>query len=165
MGVGKSTVGKQLAEFLDYEFLDLDDYIEEKENCSISTLFKTKGEVYFRKLEAECLDEILTNRERIILSLGGGTPCYGDNMSVLTSKTNCFSVYLKMSPSILSKRLFDYRNTRPLIAHISTQDELQKFISIHLFERQDYYMRANSVVTIDHLTSEEVVKEIVGKLV
>ena len=76
MASGKSTIGRILADKLNYSFIDLDDYIEEKEQTSVSEIFKSKGEIYFRKLETTSLQALLNNKDNLVLSLGGGTPCY-----------------------------------------------------------------------------------------
>ena len=80
MASGKSTIGKQLSKKLSVQFLDLDDYISEKEQMSISEIFDKKGEVYFRLIEHKYLKAVLEKEEDFILSLGGGTPCYANNM-------------------------------------------------------------------------------------
>ena len=83
MGSGKSTIGKKLSEVLMYNFIDLDDYITKRESLSIQDIFETKGEIYFRKKETEYLMEVLWEESNIILSLGGGTPCYGNNLKII----------------------------------------------------------------------------------
>ena len=96
MASGKSTIGKRLAKKLNYNFIDLDDLIESKENASVSEVFKSKGEIYFRKQEALYLREQLQSKEDIILSVGGGTPCYSSNMDAILNAENTKSVYLKV---------------------------------------------------------------------
>ena len=84
MGSGKSTVGQLLATHLGYDFVDYDEYISKKEGMTISELFDKKGEIYFRKKEAEYLKEILeTTSSKKIVALGGGTPCYGSNLNTI----------------------------------------------------------------------------------
>ena len=75
MGVGKTTIGKRLAEKIFFPFMDLDTFIEQKEGKKISQIFKDKGEIYFRKKEREYLTELLKSSSPMVLSLGGGTPC------------------------------------------------------------------------------------------
>lgn len=75
MGSGKSTVGIKLAKKLSLPLIDLDHFIEEKEQMSIGELFQNKGEIYFRKQEMSYLEFLLSSSEAMILSLGGGTPC------------------------------------------------------------------------------------------
>ena len=83
MGSGKSTVGKELAHALHIPFKDLDDYIIEKEGMSIKEIFQEKGEIYFRLQESRYLKELLHAKEDLVLALGGGTPCYADNMNAI----------------------------------------------------------------------------------
>ena len=80
MASGKSNIGKKLSKKLSMSFIDLDDYIIEKEKMTISDIFKAKGEIYFRLIENKYLKEILLEKKDFILSLGGGTPCYANNM-------------------------------------------------------------------------------------
>lgn len=163
MGGGKSTIGKQLASVLKYSFIDLDVYIEEKEGKSVPEIFLEKGEIYFRKLEHVCLKEIISNYNNIVLSLGGGTPCYANNMGLL-AQNNLQSFYLQLSPVNLANRLFEQKQGRPLIAHIKTKQELQDFIAVHLFERQEFYRKASVVLPVDKLSVQQVVACIIAKL-
>lgn len=163
MGSGKSTIGRQLAMVLEYDFVDLDNFIEEREVLSIPEIFQTKGEVYFRKVEHKYLKELLCQDKNIVLSLGGGTPCYANNMELLKT-CNSISFYLKMTPLDLTDRLFNEKDNRPLISHLNNKDALQEFIAIHLFERQSFYQKANQILKTDKLAVKEVVELIVKKL-
>lgn len=165
MGSGKSTLGRELATVLNYSFLDLDDYISEKENKSVTELFKTNGEIYFRKKEAQYLNEIINQSEYLVLALGGGTPCYGNNMNVLLNAINTKSFYLKLSLPLLSKRLFRERENRPLISHLVSEEELLEFIGKHLFERVQYYNQAQHVITTDNKSKQDIVESILLKLI
>ena len=80
MGSGKSTLGKILAQEQEMNFIDFDHFLEEKEGKSIAKIFEERGEIYFRKKESEYLNELLQGYDNTIISLGGGTPCYGDAM-------------------------------------------------------------------------------------
>ena len=165
MGSGKSSIGKELATVLNYSFLDLDDYISDQENASISELFETKGEIYFRKKETEYLKELTNSSENLILALGGGTPCYGNNIDVLTEHSDVTLFYLKLSIPLLSERLFKERKKRPLISHLNSQDELLEFIGKHLFERVQYYSQAQHTITTDHKTLQDVLEEVLVNLI
>jgi len=165
MGSGKSTIGRELATILKYSFIDLDDYISEKENTSISTLFKKKGEIFFRKKEAKYLNEILSTSENVILSLGGGTPCYGNNINLMLDKAHLKLIYLKLSITLLAERLSKETNTRPLISHLNSSDELIEFIGKHLFERSHFYNKANYVINSDQKSKKDIVEEIIMQLV
>lgn len=146
MASGKSFVGKKLSETLKYKFIDLDDYIEMKENKSISSLFKEKGELYFRKAERKYLVELLERQDSIVISLGGGTPCYYSNMDLITEANNTHSFYLRASIPTLVKRLMNEKQQRPLIAHIETEELLTEFIGKHLFERSYFYNQAQFTI-------------------
>ncbi|WP_458626165.1 shikimate kinase [Winogradskyella sp. PC D3.3] len=165
MGSGKSTIGKELATMLKYSFLDLDDYISNKENRTISELFKTKGEIYFRRKEAQYLKEVLKSSENIVLALGGGTPCYGNNMEILINNTNVSSFYIKLSIPLLTKRLFKEREKRPLISHLNSETELLEFIGKHLFERNQYYSKSQFTLNTDHKTKQEILENLVVHLI
>ena len=164
MASGKSTIGEKLAKKLNYDFVDLDDFIENKENLSVSDIFKSKGEIYFRKQESFYLEELLQTKTNIILSLGGGTPCFGDNMELILNTNNVKSVYLKSSIPQLVKKLSKKENKRPLIAHIKTEEALTEFIGKHLFERIPYYAKSEIQIITDSKTKKEIVKEIILKL-
>ncbi len=164
MGSGKSSVGSKLAEILKCEFLDLDAFIEGKEAMSVRELFKLKGEIYFRRAETTYLQEIIDQKEAKIISLGGGTPCYGNNMQRILTAPNAKSVYLKASIPTLTKRLFDERENRPLIAHLDTEELLVEFIGKHLFERSPFYSQSEVTISTDGKTKEEIVEEILKVL-
>ncbi|WP_179349352.1 shikimate kinase [Winogradskyella pacifica] len=165
MGSGKSTIGKELATALEYSFLDLDDYISDKEKGSISEIFKTKGEIYFRRKETEYLNEVINSSENIVLALGGGTPCYGKNMDLIINNTNVTSFYLKLSIPLLSKRLFTEREKRPLISHLNSETELLEFIGKHLFERNQYYSKSQFTLDTDHKAKQEILEDLVTHLI
>lgn len=159
MASGKTTIGKILAEKLQISFIDLDDYISEKENLSVSELFNTKGEIYFRKKETLFLEELLKKDEHFVLALGGGTPCYGKNMEIVNEFGTSF--YLKSSLqntfNTLSKA--ENKQTRPLISEISNEN-LKEFIAKHLFERNTFYEQAAHTITIDDKSIVETSQEL-----
>ena len=134
MGSGKSTLGKNLSLKLKKDFIDLDLYIEQKENKKVYQIFQDKGDLYFRNIEREYLSDILSKNSKIILSLGGGTPCYNNNIELINSKYN-LSFYLKNSNIELTKRLFNQRSSRRLISGVSSKESLLEYVSKHLFTR------------------------------
>jgi len=158
MGSGKTTVGKILSKELGINFLDLDNYIEESLEMTISDIFKHKGELFFRKKEHEYLKEVLTKKNNFILSTGGGTPCYGNNMDTITENTSDV-FYLKVSIPGLIERLSKEKETRPLIKDLSKED-FPEFLGKHLFERSPYYSRANHKIVSDKKTPKDIVAEI-----
>lgn len=160
MGSGKSTIGHYLSKIIGFEYVDLDGYIQDNEGKSISEIFKTKGEIYFRNIETMYLKEVL-NLDNTVISLGGGTPCYGNNMEAIVNNKNVQSIYLKASIPNLVERLDKEKNDRPLISHLDSKDDLTEFVGKHLFERSFFYNQANKVVLIDDKTVHTIVEEIV----
>jgi shikimate kinase len=164
MGSGKSSVARFLANKTEINHLDLDDFIEKREQLTIPEIFKTKGEIYFRKTESECLKELLESKNDTIISLGGGTPCYGDNLDFIKNTSKVVSFYLSASIESLTERLFKEKNNRPLISHFDTLEALNDFVRKHLFERNYYYNQANYLIKTDGKSVEEIAEEINCKL-
>ena len=165
MASGKSHLGKVLAKRLNYSFIDLDDFIEYHEKSTIKDLFKTNGEIYFRKQESLYLDDILNSQEDIVLALGGGTPCYGNNMDRILNSPSTKSIYLKASNNTLINRLEGEKDKRPLISHIKEKDELIEFIAKHLFERSPYYNLTQFKISTDGKNIEEIIQELLDILI
>ncbi|MCA6068592.1 AAA family ATPase [Chryseobacterium sp. RG1] len=161
MGSGKSHISKILSEKLDFKLIDLDKEISRRNKLTIPEIFDKKGEIYFRKLERETLEEILASEENVILSLGGGTPVYYNNMEIINH--NSKSVFLRASVVTLSERLLKQKEKRPLIATISDEN-LAEFIAKHLFERNDFYNKAQINVITDAREPDDIVNEIIEKL-
>lgn len=159
MASGKSTIGKVLASEINIPFIDLDHYIEGKENKTVSEIFKEDGEIYFRLQEHTHLKELLDNKEDFVLSLGGGTPCYANNMELIKKYENTLSFYLKASIKTLLNRLETQKDQRPLVANLSN-DELKEYISKHLFERSYYYEQAAHNININDIEITRIVSKI-----
>ncbi|OIQ36065.1 MAG: shikimate kinase [Bacteroidetes bacterium MedPE-SWsnd-G1] len=155
MASGKSAVGVELAKELNLKFIDLDNYIEQKEQKTIAEIFKDNGEIYFRKIESDCLNELLAEKNDVVLSLGGGTPCYGNNMDAIIN--NSKSIYLRTGIVTICSRLLNETNKRPLVSEISTE-KLPEFIAKHLFERRFFYEKSNHVIDTDNKSIEELVE-------
>lgn len=164
MGSGKSSVAKELALQTGFEFIDLDNFIEENEQLKITEIFAQKGEIYFRKMERIYLEKLLQLQQPIVLSLGGGTPCYGDTMDLINQTPNLNSIYLSANVDTLTERLFKEKEDRPLINHFETREDLNDFIRKHLFERSFYYNQAKIIIKTERKTPLEIVKEIKQKL-
>lgn len=150
MGSGKTTIGKKLANYLKYEFVDLDKLIEVKAGMSIVDYFEIHGESAFRELEKEVLQKAHFG-ENAIIATGGGTPCYDDNMAWMN--THGQVVYLSMPPKALASRLENSKADRPLIRNLKG-DELVDFISNKLKEREPFYNQSKFVVSASDLTAE-----------
>ncbi len=163
MGCGKSTVGQILAENLGFNFIDLDAYIEQKQQASISEIFNSKGEIFFRKIESEAVKQLCEQSDSLVLALGGGTPCYSDTMQFLVNHPNVKTVSLNLSIKNLSERLIHEKAKRPLIANLSNEN-IPEFIAKHLFERSYYYNQAEIGIQTDTLSVAETVATIQSKL-
>ena len=159
MASGKSSVGRRLSKKLSMKFLDLDDYIIDKEGMPISKIFEKKGEVYFRLIEHKYLKEVLSKKDDFILALGGGTPCYANNMHEI-NKTEAISIYLNGSTATMIERLIRKKAKRPLVASLG-DDKIPEFVAKHLFERRPFYEQAKISVKIDDKKKREVAEEIV----
>lgn len=162
MGSGKTTVGKLLAKQLKLQFFDLDQYIEEKEERTVADIFGDLGELYFRNREHRYLAELLEGKDDFVLSVGGGTPCYGNNLEVILKSTeNVF--YLKVPIEQLTKRLSKQKAQRPLVSHIA-DEELPEFIGKHIFERSRFYHQAHITIDTGDKDPEFIVADIESKL-
>lgn len=161
MGSGKSHISKLLSSKLHYKLLDLDKEISLKLNKSIPEIFQKEGEIYFRKKEKEILEEVLLEKENSILSVGGGTPTFYDNMDSINDKSTSF--FLRTSVKTLSERILKNKEKRPLLARIPDA-ELPEFIAKHLFERNQFYQKANYIIETEGKTPEEILKEIILKV-
>ena len=158
MASGKSTIGREISKKLDMKFIDLDDYISKREKRSISDIFKVKGEIYFRRIESLYLSEILNSKDNFILSLGGGTPCYSNNMDLIMN-SEAVSIYIKAGIKTLVSRLTAEKNKRPLVAELE-DDKLVEFVAKHLFERRFFYEQASMTVNTEDKSLEEITTEI-----
>lgn len=161
MGVGKTTVGNELGKKLGIEFIDLDKYIQNKYRKSVQDLFKEKGETGFRELERSALIEV-ADFEEVIISTGGGAPCFYDNMDLMNSKG--ITVYIHAEPEELASRLQASKNVRPLIDG-KKDDVLIAFITNHLKERESYYNKAQIIVNTNHLVTLEHVSITVDQII
>ena len=159
MGCGKSRVGEALSQCIDIPYVDLDSFIQQQENSSIKSIFEAKGELFFRKIERQYLEQLLSQKEPVILSLGGGTPCYYNSMDYIVS-SKVLSFYLKAQITTLRDRLLLEKNNRPLISHLQTDQELTEFIGKHLFERLPFYGKASHTVSVDTDSPEELAQKI-----
>jgi shikimate kinase len=142
MGSGKTTAGKALAKKLSLPFYDLDDIIESEIGMSISDYFSKFGEDKFRLVEQDCLRKTFAFSGAVI-SAGGGTPCFFNNMDEIMQNGICF--YLKANVKLLSSRLIDAKDKRPLISNL-TNDQLNENLSALLAKRELYYNKAHYAV-------------------
>jgi shikimate kinase len=162
MGSGKSVVAKKLANQIGISAVELDEMIEKKCEMSIQELFSSKGELFFRKEEHQLFLNLLNDNNDMVISTGGGTPCYFNNHELLNGE-NVVSIYLKASIDTLYNRLLKGKQKRPLIANLN-DDEIKEFIAKHLFDRSFYYNQATYKVNVDDKTIDEIVAEIANLL-
>lgn len=158
MGSGKSTIGYSLSKSLNMPCIDLDEYIEDKENKTIKMIFSEHGEIYFRKKERFYLEELINKDDSFILALGGGTPCYYDNMDLINNSSQTKSIYLKTDIDTLVSRLSDEKSKRPIIAGFTSDELLKEFIAKHIFERSYFYTKAQHIV--NNVTLDKSIKQI-----
>jgi len=160
MGSGKSTAGKKLASALGWRFIDLDKKIEEKTGKTIPEIFKEFGEDYFRELETSELRNLNSSFSTII-STGGGTPCYGNNMDYMLSTG--LTIYLKLTPGQLKSRLSDSKGERPLIKDLKP-GELLSFIEKKLADRECWYEKSELIIEGIDLDISQLVSLIKAKI-
>lgn len=157
MGAGKTTVGKALAAELGVPFYDLDWYITTRYRRTIPEIFAQQGEEGFRELERKMLHEA-AEFENIVLSCGGGTPCFFDNMEYMNSLAD--TIYLKTEPEILAQHLKMGKGKRPLIDGKSPE-ELETYIQKSLQSREPYYSQAKYTLDISLLDTFSKIDECV----
>ncbi|XBT18426.1 MAG: shikimate kinase [Candidatus Shikimatogenerans sp. Tduv] len=158
MGVGKSFIGLYLAKILNFYFYDLDNYIEKFYKLSINNIFYKYGEKQFRLIENIFLKKILKKKKNIILSLGGGTPCYNNNIKIL--KNNCITIYLSANIKFLYKRLLLSKNNRPIISKYNNVI-LKNFLFKHINKRKNIYKKALITINIKNNNYLSVIKNII----
>ena len=164
MGSGKSSIGKKLATVLGLPFKDMDTEIENSEGMGIPEIFSNKGEIYFRKVENRVLKNILDQPESFVLATGGGTPCYANSLSLMKEHPDTVLLYLKSSLEVLTERLFQEKDKRPLLAHLKSKEEVNDFIRKHLFERAFYYNQASLIIDSSTESIDATVEKIVREL-
>lgn len=161
MGVGKTTLGRELAKQFDYEFVDLDHFIQNRYNKSIVQLFEDEGEEGFRIIENKILSEI-SLFENVIISTGGGAPCFYNNMEIMNNSG--ITVYLRASAELLSQRLNSGKEKRPLIKD-KNEEELFQFVSENIKKREPYYTQAKITFETEELINREEVGKYAGMLI
>lgn len=154
MGSGKTTIGKQLAKELGYEFCDTDAIIEKNEGCKISDIFHQNGEEYFRKIETKTILDMSGSLEHAIISTGGGMPCLEENAKLLKQLGTV--IYLKVTKETVLHRL-QKDQSRPLLQDGDKVPKVEKMLRIRgpLYERA-----ANHIIETDNLSVKEVVERI-----
>ena len=160
MGSGKTTVGKALGKEIGLPFYDLDWYIESRMRKKVSQIFAERGEEGFRQIERNMLHEV-AEFEDVVISCGGGTPCFFDNMDYLNSQAQV--VYLRCEPEVLHKHLLMGKGDRPLLKG-KTPDELIQFIREQLEKREPFYTKARYTLDVTLMDNYEKIKITIEKL-
>ena len=151
MGSGKTTVGHALSKETGMPFSDLDWYIESRRHCTGKQIFDEKGEDGFRQIEHNMLHEV-AEFEDVIISCGGGTPCFFDNMDYINAQGE--SVYLKCTPEVRYKHLQMGKTVRPLLMN-KTPEEVKAFIQEQLKEREQFYNKAKHIIDVTLMDNRE----------
>ena len=152
MGVGKSTIGKNLAKRLDYKFVDVDKIIEAKEGLSINSIFKSKSESYFRKIENDItLSEL--KKESTVIALGGGAFLNKNIRNEILK--NHFSFWLNCDSETIIKRIKN--NPKRPLAYNLTNLELVNLIK----KRSNTYSKASFNVNCSNLTKKQIINKII----
>ena len=160
MGAGKTTIGHQLSKRTGLMFYDLDWYIESRHRTTVAKIFAERGEEGFRKIEQAMLHEV-AEFEDVIISCGGGTPCFFDNMDYLNLQGE--TIYLKCEPDILLKHLKMGKVERPLLKGKS-DEELTEFIASQLALREPFYSKAKHTIDVSLMDSSEKIRLSVDKI-
>ncbi len=156
MGSGKTQMGHFLAKKLGYSYADLDIEIEKQENLLVSEIFSKYGEEYFRKIEKDKLHSLVDTNNNIVISTGGGTPCFFDNMNYMNEKG--LTIYLKVPVNKLIKRLARpiSQKKRPILNNLNNEEEIKEFITKHLAERENkYYSKSNLIIDITNISFKQ----------
>lgn len=160
MGSGKTTVGHALSQELGLPFYDLDWYIETRMHRTVKQIFDEKGEEGFRKIEHNLLHEV-AEFEDVIISCGGGTPCFFDNIDYINRQGE--TVYLKCTTDVLYKHLKMGKTVRPLLLN-KTHDEVKTFIEAQLKQREPFYAKAKHIVDVSLMDNKEKIKTTVDAI-
>lgn len=150
-GCGKSTIGKKLAAKFNFQHIDLDDAFEAKYRIGIPAFFSKYGENAFRTCEREVLMETL-KLDNVIISSGGGTPCFNNNMDLMKQKA--FVIYVSMPDKMLYSRLANAKRIRPLVAK-RTPEELQQYIEQTMAIRRPFYEQAHLTINGENPNIEQ----------
>jgi shikimate kinase len=161
MGAGKTTIGRALSKELGLPFYDLDWYIENRRHKTVPELFNELGEETFRKIEYNMLHEV-AEFEDVIISCGGGTPCFFDNIDYMNQQGKV--VYLKATPEVLYKHLLMAKTERPLLKGKGA-DELIAYIREHLNEREPYYSKARYTLDVSLMDNYEKIQITIENLI
>ena len=158
MGVGKSTIGRELANTLNYKFIDTDEWIESRMCMSVSEIFQKEGEGLFRSKEQECIN-FLFGKDTIVVATAGGLPCH-NNLITLMNQLG-ITIYLEASPHYLTDVLEQSKDARPLLNQLKGRHELITFIEKHLATRITFYRQAQHIMNLENYKSIEQLTQLI----
>ncbi len=158
MGVGKTTLGKKLASYLDVPFLDTDQIVEKYVGCSIKAIYKYQGEYYFQKMESLVLEKILEQSQPMVISTGGTTFLHDTNIELIREKA--ISVWLQASKDVIISRV-SRRDTRPIFNQCKNKSEL---VDKLMEEHNSKYELADIDIKTTDQPKRIIVDEIIQKL-
>ena len=162
MGCGKSSLGKKLAKRADFEFVDMDSIIEQREGAPVADIFHYAGEEYFRKTERAVIEEIGDAVGNYIVSTGGGVPTWEDNMERMNAIGS--TVYLRRPAQQIASRLSPHgRQKRPKLRGLN-DEELVEFMTKNMAEREPFYSKATHIIECASYSDEEIIEIILSKL-
>lgn len=160
MGAGKTTVGKELAKALGIPFYDLDWYIETRMRKTVKQIFDERGEEGFRQIEHNMLHEV-AEFEDVVISCGGGTPCFFDNMEYLNKQGD--TIYLQATPEVLHQHLKMGKGVRPLLLN-KTHEEIDAYITEQLAYREQFYLKARHILDVNLMDNYDKIAEHIDKI-
>ncbi|MCH6201455.1 shikimate kinase [Aquiflexum sp. LQ15W] len=159
-GSGKSTFGRQIAKQLNFQFIDLDLLIEKETQKKIRDIFVSQGEGKFRELETLYLEKTLEGNEGFVLSTGGGTPCFNDNMEIINRRG--VSVYLDVSLDEINRRLMkDQTGKRPMFAGLDEGEIILKLKNL-LLQRESFYLKSKIILSGEDISTEHLMSALMG---
>ncbi|MBR5483978.1 MAG: shikimate kinase [Alistipes sp.] len=162
MGCGKSTLGKRLAKRANFEFVDMDSLIEQREGAPVADIFHYAGEEYFRKTERAIIEELGDAEGDYVISTGGGVPAWGDNMERMNVIGS--TVYLRRTAQQIASRLSPHgRQKRPKLRGLN-DEELVEFMTKNMAEREPFYSKATHIIECSSYSDEEIIEIILSKL-
>jgi shikimate kinase len=157
MGCGKTHWGKLLSQKLSITFFDLDEKIVEQEGKSVSEIFNSEGEEYFRHAEKEVLHLLAESHQSFVMATGGGAPCFYNNIDYIKKQGTV--VWINCSTELLHQRLLKEKDQRPLISDIPDED-LKTYIIKKYSSRKIFYQQANVILPEENITMEVLLNKI-----
>ncbi|MDD3806929.1 MAG: shikimate kinase [Candidatus Marinimicrobia bacterium] len=157
MGTGKTVVGKALASALNYDFIDLDVYLEKKTKRTISEIFQTNGEEVFRNMERDIKKDPFFIASNQVIATGGGFPLDAENLVWMKQKG--IVIWLIAKPETIYQRI-KHSNNRPLLPQPLNLSHIQELIAKRTF----VYKQANYYIQTDNKSVKEIVQEILKKI-